>query len=167
MTETLSFKRRVVCAVMLWIAVVFWMLLIYSMSADTGEESGNKSGEVVDFVAGVVVPEYEEMTPTEKDEVRGKLSFPIRKLAHLTEYAVLGVLCCAAVSFTPKLDRAYMNLWLPVIIGSVYAATDEYHQASVPGRGPALSDVGIDTAGVILGVTAMLILFRMLNKKTA
>ncbi|MNL79991.1 VanZ like family protein [compost metagenome] len=37
---------------------------------------------------------------------------------------------------------------------TAYAATDEWHQAFVPGRGPALTDVGIDSLGAATALLA-------------
>jgi VanZ family protein len=34
----------------------------------------------------------------------------------------------------------------------LYASSDEFHQSFVPGRGPAFSDVLIDTAGGLTGI---------------
>lgn len=66
----------------------------------------------------------------------------LRKLAHLTEYAVLGAL----------LARAMGRAGLAVVLGTLYAATDELHQAFVPGRMGRPLDVAIDAVGVACGV---------------
>src|SRR5262245_31179256 len=72
----------------------------------------------------------------------GTWDLVLRKLAHLAEFAVLGAL----------LMRALGRAGLAVALGSLYAATDEFHQAFVDGRVASPLDWGIDTAGVILGV---------------
>ncbi len=145
-------KNKIVFAIIAWIALVVWMGFIYSMSADSGTESSEKSNTVIDIVAEIFVPDYEEMSPEEQEEVRESLSFPIRKLAHITEYCILGVLASVAVWFTPKLEKTVFRLLLPFVIGVGYASFDEYHQSFVPGRGPAFTDVCIDSFGVILGI---------------
>ena len=66
----------------------------------------------------------------------------LRKLAHLTEYAVLGAL----------LLRALASPWLAILIGGLYAITDEVHQHFVRGRHAVWYDVVIDTVGVTIGV---------------
>ena len=66
----------------------------------------------------------------------------LRKLAHTTEYAVLGFL----------LLRAIGREGLAVLAGVGYAATDELHQHFVPGRHGAVYDVAIDAVGVLVGV---------------
>jgi VanZ family protein len=78
----------------------------------------------------------------------------LRKLAHLAEYAVLGVL----------LDRALRRpqLVIAVALASLYAVTDEVHQLFVEGRHGSPVDVGIDTLGALLGV----LLWRRVRRET-
>jgi VanZ family protein len=66
----------------------------------------------------------------------------LRKLAHLAEYAVLGAL----------LWRASRREPLAFVVGSLYAVTDEVHQAFVSGRHASPYDWLIDTVGVAAGV---------------
>ena len=68
----------------------------------------------------------------------------LRKLAHMTEYAILGAL----------LLRALSRPWLAIVIGALYAMSDEIHQHFVRGRHGAWYDVVIDTVGVTIGVVA-------------
>jgi VanZ family protein len=66
----------------------------------------------------------------------------LRKLAHTAEYAVLGAL----------LLRATRNVALAFVLATLYAASDELHQAFVPGRHGAPLDVAIDAVGVVAGI---------------
>ena len=68
----------------------------------------------------------------------------LRKLAHITEYAILGVL----------LLRATKAPAVAAVIGALYAVSDEVHQHFVRGRHAAWYDVVIDTVGVTIGVLA-------------
>jgi VanZ family protein len=70
----------------------------------------------------------------------------LRKLAHATEYAVLGLL----------LVRALGRPLLSFAVGTAYAVTDEIHQAFVPGRVGSPLDVAIDAAGVAVGILVAL-----------
>ncbi len=78
----------------------------------------------------------------------------LRKVAHLAEYAVLGVL----------LDRALRRpqLVAAVALAGLYAVTDEVHQLFVKGRHGSPLDVGIDTLGALLGV----LLWRRVRRRT-
>ena len=66
----------------------------------------------------------------------------LRKLAHTTEYAVLGAL----------LVRATGRPGLAFALGVLYAASDEVHQSFVAGRHGAPVDVAIDAVGVACGI---------------
>jgi VanZ family protein len=66
----------------------------------------------------------------------------LRKCAHVTEYAILGVLLLRAIGRE-----------LPaLLVGIAYAASDELHQHFVHGRHASPVDVAIDAAGLLLGI---------------
>jgi VanZ family protein len=69
----------------------------------------------------------------------------LRKAAHVGEYAILGALLYRAVRREPT----------AVLLGSLYAVTDEVHQSFVAGRHGSPLDWLIDTAGVVAGVAVM------------
>jgi VanZ family protein len=66
----------------------------------------------------------------------------LRKLAHATEYAVLGAL----------LVRATARPGLAFGLGVLYAISDEVHQVFVQGRHGSPIDVAIDAVGVAVGI---------------
>jgi VanZ family protein len=66
----------------------------------------------------------------------------LRKAAHLTEYAILGLL----------LLRALGREGAAFLLGAAYALTDEIHQHFVHGRHASPVDVAIDSTGVLLGI---------------
>ena len=66
----------------------------------------------------------------------------LRKLAHATEYAILGALLVRALRRWPA----------AFALGVLYAVTDELHQTFVPGRAGRPLDVLIDTVGLAIGI---------------
>jgi VanZ family protein len=66
----------------------------------------------------------------------------LRKLAHMTEYAILAVL----------LARALGSYAWAFGLAVAYAATDEVHQLFVRGRHGSPIDVGIDAVGALIGL---------------
>jgi VanZ family protein len=66
----------------------------------------------------------------------------LRKVAHVTEYAVLGALLYRALGREP----------VALAAGVAYAATDELHQHFVRGRHASPVDVAIDALGVAVGM---------------
>jgi VanZ family protein len=97
----------------LWGPVIAWAALIFALSSIPSLNSGLGTW----------------------DEV-------LRKCAHVTEYAILGVLLVRAV-----------GRQLPaLLIGIAYAAGDEVHQHFVAGRHGSPVDVLIDTVGLVIGI---------------
>lgn len=72
----------------------------------------------------------------------GPWDLVLRKLAHLTEYAILGALLARALA-TPAWALA---------LGTLYAVSDEVHQSFVRGRHGVWYDVAVDAVGVASGV---------------
>ena len=80
-----------------------------------------------------------------------------RKIAHLTEYALLGLLAARAFRGSPRdwlRDRWFLASLALVV---VYALVDEYHQTFVPSRTGSIYDSLIDIAG---GFAALVIVNR-------
>ena len=69
------------------------------------------------------------------------------KVAHLALYAVFG----AALAWGRVRSAQEGSAWPVLALGLLYGASDEWHQAFVRGRDPALGDLLADTAGVLLG----------------
>lgn len=75
----------------------------------------------------------------------------VRKLAHFTEFACLGALLTWLFAMCRK--PVVWSLALGVVVGSI----DETIQCFVPGRGPRVTDVLIDTTGVAVGIGLLLL----------
>lgn len=119
---------------------------IWGHSMMPADLSSNESG----WVMAVIKPFLELFVG--KDNVTAHL---VRKLAHFTEYFVLGAEL--ALFFTwlksPALDsRKWLRWVLPLLIGLCVASLDETIQIFVDGRGPAVTDVLLDFSGVCAGV---------------
>ena len=69
----------------------------------------------------------------------------VGKLAHVTEYAILGRLIQRAFDHRGK-------WWKSWLIAVAYAVTDEFHQSFVLGRTALATDVLIDSAGTAIGL---------------
>lgn len=94
--------------------------------------------------------------------MQGAKAFYIRKAAHMTEYAALGFFVLRWL----RLSRAPAPAFrLALIFGVLYACSDEFHQSFIPGRGPSIYDVMIDSAGLLIGLFLWRIWERWRNKK--
>jgi VanZ family protein len=80
----------------------------------------------------------------------------VKKGGHMLGYGLL------ALSYWYGLNWDKRRWWLPWLLAIVFAMTDEFHQAFVPGRHPSPVDVGIDSTGSgLLLLTTYIFLKRM------
>ena len=84
------------------------------------------------------------------DSGLGTVDLILRKLAHMTEYALLTVLWAWALRPVTRL-----NIAIAAVIAVLYAASDEYHQTFVPGRAGTIVDVLIDSVGVAIAIALL------------
>ena len=77
----------------------------------------------------------------------------VRKIAHFTEFFVLGLEWLVFVSLSKKINGQHIANCL--FIGLASAVTDESLQMLSPGRGPQVSDVLLDFSGACFGILVM------------
>ena len=130
---------------------ILWMLFIFIMSGAEEDTSRAQSGAVCEIICQTFVEGYDQMSQDEQIALQARISFPVRKGAHLTEYAVLGaLLALTAASF--EIRGLYRGRGYALLTGLLYAVSDEIHQHFVPGRSCEIRDMSIDSSGVLLGV---------------
>lgn len=132
---------------------LFVMILcfIFGNSILTKEMSGAISRFVASILGGSSVGEEEH--------------YLVRKLAHFTEYAALGVVSC--LFFDSMLNGAYGKYTTVALVGVIAPLIDETIQIFSE-RGPALGDVWLDISGYAFGslvIVAALMIIRRHAKK--
>lgn len=83
----------------------------------------------------------------------------LRKIAHFIEFTCLGVLLCWLFSMLGK------HRLFALGCGFVAACVDETIQLFVPGRGPRITDVLLDSVGVACGIALLLAGVAIYQKK--
>ena len=117
------------------ILVILWMAFIFVMSSFSASESSSQSGKIVNFIASLFNISNVSL-----------LSYIVRKLAHFTEYFILGVFVANMFNRFNKL------IYLGIIVCFLYAVSDEVHQLFVLGRSCQIIDILIDSIGATLAV---------------
>jgi VanZ family protein len=138
-----------------WVLLIAWMVVIFIFSQQSGEVSSEQSRFVVYIFNSLGI---------NLDSTLGEMStFLVRKAAHFSEYFILGLFAYNVLRDEFKFK---ISLVVTVLIVFLYACSDEFHQAFIPGRGPAFRDVLIDTSG---GVTSTLVIYlrKLLKNKRA
>lgn len=145
-----SRKRMTLCTVLIAVNIAF----IWGNSLMPRELSAAFSrlvGQIVDW-----------LFPSQGTMAEGEGNGILRKLAHFTEFCALGTLLSWQVRMLRQ--KKWEHFVLPLAAGVTVACIDEIIQCFVPGRGPGLLDVAIDSAGVLLGV-ALLTVVVIIKKK--
>jgi VanZ family protein len=124
-----------------WIPAVLWMALIFWMS--TGTFSAANTSLIIEPLLRFLIP---SITEKKIALIHGL----IRKLGHVTEYFILGILLFRAFRSSWGKRGSLSWAFLSSLIIALYAATDEFHQSFVYSRTASLLDVGIDTSAGML-----------------
>ena len=85
----------------------------------------------------------------------------IRKLAHLTEFTILG----GALYVVLRRYIEYGTVVKTIGVGIVIASLDEFIQLFSLGRSSQLSDVLIDTVGIIIGISVVKLTYYISHDK--
>ncbi|MBQ8836205.1 MAG: VanZ family protein [Clostridia bacterium] len=153
MQKISAYSSRKVYAVAVALCIALSMF-IFCMSHEPAIVSAERSGGIADIVAPLFVKNFETLGHDERLEVLSDVDHIIRKIAHFCMYATLGAFFTFASLYH---KRAWlMHTLLPVAFGALYAASDEFHQSFIPGRGPLFTDVILDSCGVLAGTVFVL-----------
>ena len=139
---------------------IFFILVITCSIFGFSSQDANKSSSVSGRVAKSLI----EIQPKkEKDSLIEKYQHPVRKFAHFTIYTLLGMsiaMCMCTYDMNNK-----KRILITIIAGALYAISDEIHQMFIPGRSGQVTDVLLDTFGVVIGSLIVIGIVRVVNVK--
>jgi VanZ family protein len=124
-----------------WVPVLLWMSFIFWMS--TGTFSAQNTSLIIEPILHFLMP---SISPEKVTMIHGV----IRKLGHVTEYFILGILLFRAFRGGSKELQNLRWAFSSFLVVVLCAASDEFHQSFVLARNASLFDVGIDTLAGIL-----------------
>ena len=130
------------------VTLALWLFFIWGHSLLPGEASSSESGFFVELLG----PIFRAIGVSDIDTIH----LIVRKGAHFSEYAVLGVLAWRA--FGTEL------LACALAVGIAVPCIDEIIQLFVSGRNGAVRDVLIDMAGFALGTLICWLVSRAENR---
>lgn len=132
-----------------WLPVIVWIAVIFTFSSDLF--SAQHTGSVLEYIITHTIGPVETRTFE-------YIHFTTRKLAHVTEYGILGLLVFRAWrrEHRGQFCAAWVRQALAIVMA--VAAIDEFHQSFVPSRGSSSWDALLDTLGaaLFLAVTYLL-----------
>lgn len=143
-------KIRLAVSILAATFLLFLYFGIFFLSGQNGETSGSLSHRVTE----VIVEQISRFagrgwTWEFRDSMVAYWEHPVRKLAHFSEYAVMGILVYLLLRpWRAKNKKLYRMVILWVFVS---ASLDEGHQLMVEGRCASFMDVLLDTAGGCFG----------------
>lgn len=138
-----------------WILVGLMVIFIFSNSAASASTSNGMSLTVSEWVRPV-------LNTIGLHPETDFLNFVIRKLAHFSEYALLGVLIGLAYRLQPW---SWMKGKVALLPFFIIPVLDENLQRFSSGRSCELRDVLIDSAGMAVGMMLVIALLMMLSNR--
>lgn len=164
MTSKNTLKSHSKTAIILLALLIFQMLFIFAMSSFGPDSSNAQSNFFVNLISGLV-PNLKTGTSTSTFDLK-TLIFFVRKTAHFTEYAILGLLFYLNLRHHSNKKQSLKHhssqkqspklFALAILFSALYACTDEFHQLFVPGRTGQPFDVLVDTLGATFGCLVVL-----------
>lgn len=128
-----------------YVPLIVWLAFIFF--ASSGSFSAGNTSRII---GPLILWLFPDTTP----ETLAVVHFITRKVAHFTEYAILGFLAARAFRTSPRpsISSRWVLISATLVVGC--ALFDEYHQSFVPTRTASIFDSLIDIAG---GLTALVI----------
>ena len=132
-----------------WLALLVWMGVIFYFSHQSGDTRMQLSDGILDSFKSLFQNFLDYHT----------LSYIVRKIAHFTEYFILGLLIYHLVKQYRVISKTEI-IWM-ILFCVIYAMSDEFHQVFIGGRSPKVFDVIIDSLGSSLSI----LILQLLQKR--
>ncbi len=136
--------------VLRWVPVTILTSAIFKGSTESGS---------VQKTSGFLGPLLRSLFPNAGAEIHEFLHILIRKGGHVTVYGILACAFWFALGSFRGISLSTRSRWV-LLLCTLYAAADEFHQSFYPMRGASVYDVGLDFLGATLAVCALRILWQ-------
>ena len=141
-----------------WLPVLIWLGLIFVGSTDalSAEQTSR-----------FLVPFLRWFDPQISGATIAAIQLMIRKLGHITEYAILAMLLWRGLRRGTRLQAKMSILFsLAWLAAAIFAVTDEFHQSFAPSRTASPNDVIIDICGAVVGLVICMVFAARANRKS-
>ncbi|HKM33700.1 MAG TPA: VanZ family protein [Lachnospiraceae bacterium] len=159
----MTFKKKLVTTVILGLLLVLLYRIIFQFSAQNGETSSILSkGITKGIVTFIRHLSGGHMSEQNAQGLSSSGELILRKAAHFTEYAIMGILTMGILNCYMQKRKAYLFAVIWVLLSAVL---DEWHQYDIPGRCASVYDVMIDTLGGMAGAAFCIFFIWMIEQK--
>ena len=147
-------KKVVIARVIMTVLTIAAVAAIFCNSSQNAVESTERSSPLTDWINGILAGFPIPFSVTENF---------IRKLAHFTEYAILGTML--SLTYYLYLLKIKKALIATLITGAVIATIDEIIQLFPAGRSCQISDMLLDFCGVTFATVIVMLIIRAIENK--
>ena len=124
-----------------WLPVLIWFGVIFAGSTDIFS---------TEQTSRYLVPFLRWLDPQISSSTIATVHFALRKIGHLTEYAILAALLWRALrsaeNLRAKMSTLFVGVWVAC---AIFAVSDEFHQSFLASRTASPHDVVIDISGAV------------------
>ena len=133
------------------------LVFIFVMSNMNGESSTNSSNFIMMYLYRI----YSNFSLMDYETFLNLYHNVVRELAHFIEFFVLGI-----ALYINAIDWFENKIIIKsLIIGLIYAISDEIHQLFILNRAFEIKDILIDSFGVIVGIILIYLFINLWKKK--
>ncbi len=162
-------QNKTKCFLRYWLPVLIWATVIFSLSSQPYQKQDLRpliekhidQEQIHEKLQNIAVPYAGKEVSVQTVGVSGFIEFFIRKGAHLTEYFILGFLIFRALHYTWL--KQITTTIASILLTSLYAASDEYHQVFTANRSPHVEDVILDSTGGLIGIIAAFVFYAWMK----
>lgn len=159
MKEKIVTKKNIIKMILIVLLVIL-LGVIFSFSNQDGEKSTSVSRGITERIIEHI-EEIQKLDGYQKENALLRIEAVIRKIAHFSLYTLVGIIVMGLMQVCNLKEKNKILCTLG--IGVMYAISDEVHQIFIPERTAKVTDVLIDSAGVLVGICIVLLIIRIIK----
>ena len=148
--------------IVLFILILTTFITIFRYSSQDGQTSSSLSKEVTEKVTKRI-NKIQNLEETERKNVLSRIEKIIRKIAHFSLYTIVGILLMS-LACTYEFTE-FKRGGISFLIGLMYACLDELHQFFISERSAQITDVMIDSMGVLFGILLVMLIYKIYTSR--
>lgn len=149
--------KNQICFVIFAVLSIVTMVSIFIFSHQPAESSAALSDEFSDVAEGII----NAFGWLFSKEIKVWILTYLRKIAHFTLYALLGIFVSASI-LNLKIKTHRVKYLSASAVCLFYSITDEFHQLFIAGRSGELLDVLIDFCGAVTGILLTALFYKII-----
>lgn len=148
--------------IVLFILILTTFITIFRFSSQDGQTSSSLSKEVTENVTKRI-NKIQNLEEAQKKNVLNRIEKIIRKIAHFSLYTIVGILLMS-LACTYEFTE-FKRGGISFLIGLMYACLDELHQFFISERSAQITDVMIDSMGVLFGILLVMLIYKIYTSR--